>query len=354
VAADEIAAALEALEARGETCRLRLGGHEVRVTSLNKVYWPAWRKRRALLKRDLLRYYVQVAPYVLPHLRDRPVTMRRFPTGLLGKKFYERAPGPWAPPFVERFTAYTEKSQGNEEYFVCNNAATLVWLGQVSNLELHVAHTRVGRGPDAPGLGTDFAGSLAGLKASTLNYPDLLVTDLDPYIYSGKERPGQEPELNRKAFTRVIEVARWYRELLEGIGLHPFLKTTGKTGLHLYVPIARTLDFDAVRAVAETLARQVLAAHPQAVTTNWTIADRRGKIFLDYNMNRRAASLAAAYSPRATPSAAVSTPLDWDELDSVYPTRFDILNMPERLAQRGDVWQPIFDTPTDLDKLLAG
>jgi bifunctional non-homologous end joining protein LigD len=204
----DIEAALEALDGRGETCRLRLDGHELRVTSLNKVYWPAWGKRRALLKRDLLRYYVQVAHYVLPHLRDRPVTMRRFPTGLLGKKFYERAPGPWAPPFVQRFTAFTEKSQGDEEYFVCNNAATLVWLGQVSNLELHVAHTRVGPGPDAPGLGTQFAGSLAGLKASTLNYPDLLVTDLDPYIYSGKERLGQEPELNRKAFATVVEVAR--------------------------------------------------------------------------------------------------------------------------------------------------
>jgi bifunctional non-homologous end joining protein LigD len=227
-------------------------------------------------------------------------------------------------------------------------------MGQVSNLELHVAHTRVAPGSDARGLSTTFTGSIEALKGSTLNYPDLLVTDLDPYIYSGKERPGREPELNRTAFARVIEVARWYRELLEGIGLHPFLKTTGKTGLHLYVPIARTLDFDAVRAVAETLARQVLAAHPESVTTNWTIGDRRGKIFLDYNMNRRAASLAAPYSPRAWAAAAVSMPLEWDELDTVYPTQFDILNVPQRLAERGDVWASIFDARTDLAQLLSG
>jgi bifunctional non-homologous end joining protein LigD len=333
---------------------VRLDGHELRLTSLNKVYWPGWKRRRPLLKRDLLRYYLQIAPYVLPHVRDRPVTMRRFPMGLLGKKFYERAAGPWAPPFVERFRAFTENSQTDEEYFVCNNTATLVWLGQVSNLELHVAHTRVAPGPDAPGLGTTFTGSIERLKRSTFNYPDLLVTDLDPYIYSGKEHGGQEPELNRKAFARVVDVARWYRELLEGIGLHPFLKTTGKTGLHLYVPIARTLDFDAVRAVAETLAHQVLARHPETVTVNWTIADRRGKIFLDYNMNRRAASLAAPYSPRATPSAAVSAPIEWDQLDTAYPTQFDILNMPARVARLGDVWQAIFEAPTDLNKLLAG
>jgi bifunctional non-homologous end joining protein LigD len=351
VAADEIAAALEVLDGRAESCRLRLDGHEVRVTSLNKVYWPAWGKRRALSKRDLLRYYLQVAPFVLPHLRDRPVTMRRFPMGLLGKKFYERTPMAWAPPFLERFTAFTENSQTDEEYFVCNNVASLVWLGQVGNLELHVAHTRIAPGP---GLGTRFTGSVEALRRSALQYPDLLVTDLDPYIYSGKERPGQEPELNRKAFAKVIEVARWYRELLEGIGLHPFLKTTGKTGLHLYVPIARTLDFDAVRAVAETLARQVLAAHPEAVTTNWSIPERRGKIFLDYNMNRRAASLAAPYSPRASPSAAVSMPLEWDELETVYPTQFDILNVPQRLAERGDLWGSMSDVRTDLAQLLGG
>ena len=352
--ADEIAAALEVLDARTDSARVRLDGHELRLTSLNKVYWPAWRDRPAILKRDLLRYYLQIAPYVLPHLRDRPVTMRRFPNGLRGQRFYERTPQAWAPAFVQRFVAFTENARADEEYFVCNNTATLVWLGQVGNLELHVAHTRIAGGRDAPGLATTFAGSLDELQRSTLNYPDLLVTDLDPYIYSGKEPAGAEPELNRQGFAKAVQVAHWYRELLQGIGLHPFVKTTGKTGLHLYVPITRTLEYDAVRAVAETLARHVLAAHPRAVTTEWAVAARRGKIFLDYNMNRRAASLAAPYSPRAVDWAGVSTPLDWDELDAVYPTQFDILNMPERLARRGDVWQRMLDASADLSQLLGG
>jgi bifunctional non-homologous end joining protein LigD len=148
-------------------------------------------------------------------------------------------------------------------------------------------------------------------------------------------------------------VANWYRELLESIGLHPFIKTTGKTGLHLYVPIARTLDYDSVRAVAETLANRVLEAHPRAVTTEWAVDARRGKVFLDYNMNRRSASLAAPYSPRAVAWAGVSTPLLWEELDGVYPTQFDILNVPRRLAQRGDIWQRILDARVDLRQLLG-
>jgi bifunctional non-homologous end joining protein LigD len=141
--------------------------------------------------------------------------------------------------------------------------------------------------------------------------------------------------------------------LLEGIGLHPFIKTTGKTGLHIYVPIVRTLDYDAVRAVAETLARQVLRMHPGVVTTDWAVAARRGKVFLDWNMNRRSASLAAPYSPRAVDWAGVSMPLEWDELDDAYPTQFDILNVPERLDRSGDPWATILDARVDLGKLLG-
>jgi bifunctional non-homologous end joining protein LigD len=350
---DELAEALEVLDSPAQQVRVRLDGYEVRLTSLDKVYWPAWGSRRALLKRDLLRYYLRIAPYVLPHLYDRPVTMRRFPMGLTGKRFYIRSPQEWAPAFVQRFRAFTENSQTDEEYFVCSNTATLVWLGQLGNLELHVAHTRVGAKPDAPHLGTTFVGSLAEVERSTLNYPDLLVIDLDPYIYSGNEPKGAEPELNPEGFSRAVEVALWFREQLDGIGLHPFVKTTGKTGLHLYVPIARTLEFDAVRAVAETLARQVLATQPQVVTTEWTISARRGKVFVDYNMNRRAASLAAPYSPRAVAWAGVSTPLEWNELGEVYPTQFDLLNLPERLARHGDVWAHLAVARVDVAQLVS-
>jgi bifunctional non-homologous end joining protein LigD len=294
-----------------------------------------------------------MAPTLLPHLRDRPVTMTRWPDGILGKLFYQKSPREGTPDFVERFVAFSEDNNAKVEYFVCNNTATLVWLAQMADLELHVTHTRIVNSPDALDLSTRFAGGLEQVESSVLNYPDFLVTDLDPYIYSGKEPAGAEPELNREGFARACEVALWYREMLEGIGLHPFLKTTGRTGLHLYVPIARTLDYASVRAVAETLARRVLAEHPSAVTIEWPTVARRGKVFLDFNMNRRSASLAAIYSPRAVAWAGVSTPLRWEELEHVYPTDFTVLNMQERLAQTGDLWQGILDARVDLRALLG-
>jgi len=249
--------------------------------------------------------------------------------------------------------AFSEHNDADDQYFVCNNTATLVWLAQMADIELHVTHTRIVAEPDAPRLATAFAGSLRAIEASTLNYPDYLVTDLDPYVYSGREAAGDEPELHPEGFAKARDIARTYRELLEGVGMQPFIKTTGKTGLHIYVPIARTLDYDAVRAIAETLARQVLRIHPGLVTTEWAVPARRGKVFLDWNMNRRSASLAAPYSPRAVEWAGVSMPLQWDELDDAYPTHFDILNVPDRLARSGDPWAKILDARVDLGKLLG-
>jgi bifunctional non-homologous end joining protein LigD len=352
-AADRYAEAIAALEGTADSVRLRLGEHELRLTSLNKVLWPAYRETRPLTKRDLFRYFLQIAPYVLPHLRDRPVTMTRFPDGITGQLFYQKSPKPGTPGFVDRFTSFSDDNRADVEYLVCNNPATLLWLAQLADLELHVTHTRIVKEPDAPWLSTDFTGSVEVVEQSTLNYPDFLVTDLDPYIYSGHEARGAEPELNREGFSRACEVALWYREMLEGIGLHPFIKTTGKTGLHLYVPIARTLDYASVRAVAETLARRVLAEHPREVTIEWATVGRRGKVFLDFNMNRRSASLAAIYSPRAVAWAGVSTPLRWEELDGAYPSDFTILNVPERLSSRGDLWREILDARVDLRKLLG-
>ena len=353
---DQIAAALSAIDNTRDTARVHLDGHEIRLTNLNKEFWPASASeegRRALTKRDLVRYFLSIAAVVLPHLRDRPVTMTRFPNGIHGPRFYEKSVKDWTPEFVHRFTSYSDDNKTDVEYFVCNNTATLIWMAQLADLELHVTHTRIVAGPDAPRLSAEFTGSVENLERSALNYPDYLVTDLDPYIYSGKEPKGAEPELNPEGFARATEVAGWYREMLEGIGLHPFIKTTGKTGLHLYIPIARTLDYDSVRAIAETLARRIEQSHPHAVTTQWAVNARRGKVFLDYNMNRRAASLAAPYSPRAVDWAGVSTPLRWEELEKVYPTQFDILNIRERLAKLGDLWKDMLESRTDLRRLLS-
>src|SRR5581483_7837102 len=145
--------------------------------------------------------------------RDRPVTMTRFPDGIHGQKFYQKSPKNYAPPCVQRFTAFSERNNADDEYFVCNNVATLVWLAQVADLELHVTHTRITTEPDAPELSPGLSGSLDAVLRSPLNYPDFLVIDLDPYIYSGMETRGAEPELNRAGFARACEVAELFRSL---------------------------------------------------------------------------------------------------------------------------------------------
>jgi len=190
------------------------------------------------------------------------------------------------------------------------------------------------------------------MNASLLNYPDFIVFDLDPYIYAGSEAKGDEPALNKKAFAKTCEVARWTKEVLDSLSLSSSIKTSGKTGLHVYVPILRNLDYSSVRAACETIGHFVLQQHPRDVTMEWTVDKRTGKVFFDHNQNVRGKTLASIYSPRPSPEAAVSMPLRWDELESIYPPDFTILSVGERLAETGDLWANILNAKHDLRGLL--
>src|SRR5262249_40246725 len=191
----------------------------------------------ALTKRDLIRYFAQVSPYILPHLADRPLTMIRMPEGIHGQRFFQKHWEQERPPFVETITVFSGHKDESHDYLLCNNLPTLLWLAQSGTLEFHVWHSRARPGPDAASQGTDYASSPDSLEASVLNYPDYVVFDIDPYIYSGKEKPGDEPELNTVAFEKGKEVAFALRELLASMGLEAVAKTSGKTGLHIFVPI---------------------------------------------------------------------------------------------------------------------
>ncbi len=185
-----------------------------------------------------------------------------------------------------------------------------------------------------------------------VNYPDFMVFDLDPYIYAGTEVRGAEPALNRPAFARTCDVAFALKGILDDLGLPSFVKTTGRTGLHVFVPILRHFDFDTVRAAAGTIDRFLLKRHPDLVTIEWTVSRRNGKVFLDTNRNARGKTLAAAYSPRVSGEAAVSMPITWDELPDVYPTDFTLHTVPARLDQRGDAWAGVMAAKHDLRPLL--
>src|SRR5204863_2611468 len=227
-------------------------------------------------------------------------------------------------------------------------------LAQSGTLEFHVWHSRASPASDSPVKSTDYATSLATLEGSILNYPDYVLFDIDPYIYSGKEAPGGEPELNTTAFEKGKEVAFWLRELLNTMGLDPIVKTSGKTGLHVFLPIKRTIDFDAARQVSEFVGRHLMRLHPADITLEWSVPKRTGKIFMDYNMNVRGKTLNSAYSPRGAAGAPVSMPLTWEELASAHPLDFRITNAAERLANAGDRWRDALTGKQSLEKALEG
>ncbi|MHB8085597.1 MAG: DNA ligase D [Dehalococcoidia bacterium] len=342
----EIEKILKQLSEPREDLDITVQGHKIALTNLDKELWPATDGRPSFTKRDLITYLTTVSPFILPHLEDRPLTLSRFPSGIEGQHFYQRHWDSPRPDFVEMVALATEHETNVKDYLECNNLATLLWLGQLGTIEYHSWFSRVSAAPE---------GRIGDVDAKTIDitdYPDFIIFDLDPYIYSGKEIKGAEPEFNTAAFDGVCKVALWVKEMLDSLSLSSFVKTSGRTGLHIYVPINRQLDYRAVRSAAETIARYVLRQHPREVTVDWAVEKRTGKIFIDYNQNVRGKTLASAYSPRAAPGAAVSVPLRWDELGKISPVDFDIRSVPGRLIEIGDLWAKILDAKRDLKDLL--
>jgi len=354
VAHDAVDAVLEQLAGAGSRLDLTVEGARIRLTNLDRVYWPASPDAGgAITKRDFIRYLAGVSRFMLPHLRDRPLTMIRMPEGIHGERFYQKHWEQELPDYVETIPIFTGHSGASDRYILVNNLPTLLWLGQSGTLEFHVWHSRANTEADAATAGSDYATSRETLESSALNYPDFLVFDIDPYIYSGKEGKGEEPELNEKGFATGKKVALWLRTLLEQMRLRAIVKTSGKTGLHVFVPIERSVTFDTVRQICEMVGRHVLKDHPKEVTVDWSVEKRTGKIFIDYNMNVRGKTLAAAYSPRGSPGAPISMPLSWDELDRSRPEDFTVGNVIARLEKTGDRWHDWLSNKQSLARIFG-
>jgi len=334
-----VAEVLEQLENPAKTLQLKVGGARIGLSNLDRIYWPATGGARSqpITKRDFLRYLARVGRFMLPHLTDRPLTMIRMPEGIDGERFFQKHWSQSLPEFVESVTVFSEHRDEQHRYLLANNLPTLLWLGQVGTLEFHVWHSRAQTAPEASAANTDYSSSLAALESSILNYPDYLVFDIDPYIYSGKEAPGAEPELNKRGFAGGKRVAFWLRALLKEMSLEAVVKTSGKTGLHVFVPIVRSVTFDDARRICEMVGRHLMRAHPKDITMEWAVEKRTGKIFIDYNMNVRGKTLNVAYSPRGVPGAPVSMPLTWEELEAAEPMDFTINNVPARLEKNGSL-----------------
>lgn len=343
---------LDQLASPKKELEIVVAGENIRFSSLDKVLWPAYKDHAAVTKRDLAMYYAKVAPYILPHLKDRPVAFVRCPDGIGGEHFFQKHWEKGLPEFVEEVPIWSSSNSRSSKYLMVNNLPTLIWLAQIAILEIHPWYSRFSREPDGRDLPVDTATNEAALDASVLNYPDFMVVDLDPNIRSGEEK-GYEPELNEAAFAMTVQVALRFKEMLDDLKLTGYLKTSGKTGLHVYIPIERNLTYDVVRTLCETIGRHLLSEMPDQVTMEWKVSKRPEMIFFDHNQNVRGKTLVSIYSPRPAPGAPVSFPVDWNHLTNIYPMEFTVHSAPGVLANVGDRWKDILARKQDLHSMLG-
>jgi bifunctional non-homologous end joining protein LigD len=334
---------------------LDVGGHEVALSSLDRIYWPAAPEfdQAPITKRDFIAYLIAQSTAMLPHLADRPLTLFRWPEGVSRRRVLMKHWEIRLPDFVERVDIYSESKGRPDQYILCNNLATLVWLGHMGTLELHAWHSRVTGGDDAATDNTDFTSSAESLQASVIELPDYMLFDIDPFIYSGREPKGRHPEFNPDAFAQARDVAFALKALLDGMGLQSWVKTSGKTGLHVVVPIRRTLRYEVVREMARHIGDYLMRRHPDEITVDWNVDRRRGKVFIDYNMNVRGKSMTTPYSTRGLAVAPVSMPLSWRALKTAQPLDFRLPTVGSSTARRDDPWADVLEAKQSLEQALA-
>ena len=316
-------------------------------SNLDKIYWPAMRNGRPISKGELISYYDSVSKLILPHLRDRPLSLSRYPDGIYGKSFYHKDWDQSKPPFANTVKVYSEERNDVINYLVCNNVQSLLWIANLGAIEMHPWYSRI----------KDFehckTSELLYEENCGLNFPDFIVLDLDPYIYSGKERAGAEPEYNLKGFRAAAEVAYDLKDVLDQLKISAYVKSSGKTGLHIYIPTVPRFSYDQTRSFAEILGKILLSKFPRKVTMEWSTAKRKGKVFFDYNQNSRGKTIASVYSVRPTSSATVSVPVRWKDLNGFNPADFTLRTVPEIFRGKEDPWKGVLEKKQDLSRILT-
>jgi bifunctional non-homologous end joining protein LigD len=310
----DLPVALEVEQRARDAWFTEIDGREIRLSNLDKVFWP----EEGYTKGDLLAYYRNVAELILPHLRDRPLTMKRMPDGIDGPFFYEKNAPPTVPDWIPRCPVPSEDARdGLIDYLMVDSAAGLLFVANLGCIEFHPLHSRCG----------------------TVEQPDYLFFDLDPF-----------PPIT---FDDVLAVAMHVKVALDALGLVGYPKTSGATGVQIYVPIEPGYGYDQIRELVGRIGRMINRADPGRTTMLWEVKKRSGKVFIDHNMNRLGANIAAVYSMRPEPMATVSTPLTWDEVESgVTPQDFTIETVWARFARVGDLFDPVRTRPQDIAPAL--
>lgn len=301
------------VEPSGQARLFRQGNRQVRITNIDKVYFPD----DALTKGDLISYYYNVAPMMLPFLRDRPIAMQRVPEGIYGEAFYEKQIPRGAPEWVRTAAVPAEGGTRTIDFVMIDDVATLVWIAQIGSVEVHAWTSRW------PGL----------------DEPDFAVMDLDPH----------EPI----TFEDVREVAKLVGVVLQGLGLRSFPKTSGGSGIQIFIPIVPGHTYRQVRQFCTAVGAMLRSAYPEKVTMEAAKPARAGKVYIDTGQNARGQTLVAPYSVRPYPGAPVSTPLAWAELDEdIYPEQFVMGTLFERIEQVGDLFADALRIKQDLHPAL--
>lgn len=295
-----------------ETQIREINGHEIKFNNLNKIYWP----KEKITKRDMLNYYYQVAPYILPYLKDRPQSMNRHPNGITGESFYFKDVTGTAPEWIETFKYKSEADNRVRNYLVAKDEASLLYMATLGCIEMNPWHSKV----------------------ESEDYPDWCVIDLDPA---------------ENTFNQVIEVANVTNDILKSMGVTSYPKTSGSTGIHVYIPLGAKYTYEQSKEFARVIATLVQRELPKYTSIERIVKARKGKMYIDFLQNRAQATIAAPYSLRPKPGATVSMPMYWEEVKKgLKMSDFTIYNSLERLKKEGDIFKPVLGKGINLEKVI--
>jgi bifunctional non-homologous end joining protein LigD len=295
-----------------ETQVRKVNGHEIKFTNLSKIYWPD----EKITKRDMLNYYYQVAPYILPYLKDRPQSMNRHPNGINGESFYYKDVTGKAPDWITTFKYTSDADNRERNYLVAKDEASLLYMASLGCIEMNPWHSRV----------------------QSEDYPDWCIIDLDPA---------------KNTFDQVIEAAQVTKAVLDGMGVPSYPKTSGSTGIHVYIPLGAKYTYDQSKEFARVIARLVHEELPDYTSIERAVKDRKGKMYIDFLQNRAQATVSAPYSLRPKPGATVSMPLHWPEVKKGLTMKdFTIYNALERIKSEGDIFKSVLGKGIDLNKVI--
>ena len=300
------------LNPKDETQVRKICGHDLKFTHLSKLYWP----EDGVSKRDMFNFYYQVADYILPYLKDRPLSLNRFPNGIHGQSFYQKDIKGKAPDWITKTFPYTTSDGEHKEYLVGSDESILLWMVSLGCIEINPWFSRI-QSPDNP---------------------DYCVIDLDP---------------DKNTFDQVIEAALEVKKVLDAIDVPSWCKTSGSTGMHIYIPLDAKYSYDQSQMFAKIIVSIVHKQLPEYTSLERMIANRKGKMYLDFLQNRPGATIAGPYSLRPKPGATVSMPLHWDEVKPGLTMRdFTIFNSIDRLKETGDLFKGVLGKGIDLEKTI--